>query len=636
MAEDGPDAGAPLPPRPVWLQATLEDIAVVDFEATIAGSTSIELYEFGNAFVGAQKQAEADDDQAAVRVFAMLTAITQMYFRPNDKNEPYGPLSVLTDRRRTPIPADYRTLAAEVAALATKAQNPVLRARLADIGWLLDRRQAQLARDAVANIVDVIGLIDATAKSRAAEENVPDIIAEIRALGSLGHEASDYLRRALQISYALGQDKPEWTRVAALVESLRQRALATNDPRVIFRYCSLDLDFDLSPTDKVAADIERHIATPGVEDEVNSTVRLWQWAADGYRRANREGDCNRCLREASERWAREASKRPLSAMLASHYLSSAIIQLNGVPGQVGRRKELRHLLIDAQASIGEEMEHYSVPLDYEKLAAQTQEAFKGRSLKEKLFGFASMFPPPEPAELIEQAKKAIEASPLSSMFETAHIDSEGKTVSISGGSSPGDTEDGGAIEQQIAQFEGIRRAQLVGGAIDPGRRAILSDHLIADDIFTWLLIQSPFVPPTLLNSYARGFTRFFQGDMTSALYILTPQLEASLRYVLKNRGLDVSVFDTNTKIQRDLTLSNLFDILGEEIDKIFTPAIAADINRLFSQRPGPAVRHSLAHGLLHDGSPYDADGIYAIWLMFKLCVLPLLRFADSINLPDGT
>lgn len=75
----------------------------------------------------------------------------------------------------------------------------------------------------------------------------------------------------------MGRDKDEWKKVAALAVDLRQRALATNDPRVIFRYSRLDLDFDLSPSDQVAADIEKHLSTPGVEDDVNSTVNLWRW-----------------------------------------------------------------------------------------------------------------------------------------------------------------------------------------------------------------------------------------------------------------------------------------------------------------------------------------------------------------------
>lgn len=114
MTKDASAAGE-LPPRPVWLQATLEDIAMVDFEAPIAGPTSIELYEFGNAFVAAHKQAEAVDNRAAVRVFAMLTAITQMYFKPNDKNEPYRPArhlrhpqSVQEGRRRSQLSAPSR------------------------------------------------------------------------------------------------------------------------------------------------------------------------------------------------------------------------------------------------------------------------------------------------------------------------------------------------------------------------------------------------------------------------------------------------------------------------------------------------------------------------------------------------
>ena len=62
-------------------------------------------------------------------------------------------------------------------------------------------------------------------------------------------------------------------------------------------------------------------------------------------------------------------------------------------------------------------------------------------------------------------------------------------------------------------------------------------------MFVNLLVYSAFVPRDVVATYARGFLRFFRGELTSGLYILTPLLENSLRHVLKSYGHDVTKFD---------------------------------------------------------------------------------------------
>ncbi len=69
-----------------------------------------------------------------------------------------------------------------------------------------------------------------------------------------------------------------------------------------------------------------------------------------------------------------------------------------------------------------------------------------------------------------------------------------------------------------------------------------------------------------------------------------------------------------------------------ELDTIFTRAITDDIKRVFLGRPGPAIRHGVAHGLLNDGSPCGVDAIYACWLIFRLCVLPLYPHRQELSL----
>jgi hypothetical protein len=125
--------------------------------------------------------------------------------------------------------------------------------------------------------------------------------------------------------------------------------------------------------------------------------------------------------------------------------------------------------------------------------------------------------------------------------------------------------------------------------------------------------------------------RFFQGDFTSATYILTPLLENSLRYVLKSYGHDVSVFDDASQTQQDLTISKLFEQMRYELDAIFTKPITTDIANVFLNRPGPHLRHDIAHGLAHDGTPYGADAVYGCWLIFRLSLLPLFPHRDQLR-----
>lgn len=88
-------------------------------------------------------------------------------------------------------------------------------------------------------------------------------------------------------------------------------------------------------------------------------------------------------------------------------------------------------------------------------------------------------------------------------------------------------------------------------------------------------------------TFSRGFARFFQGDFTSALYILTPLLENSLRHVLKGNGHEVTKFDDSRMTQEDRTISSLFEQMRDELDSIFGRALTTDIENVFLKKPGP-------------------------------------------------
>jgi hypothetical protein len=63
----------------------------------------------------------------ATRVFTMLSAITGMYFKAGEPNEPFGPMVTFADGRRSAIPSDFREGHVDLLAeMAKRAKHPVL------------------------------------------------------------------------------------------------------------------------------------------------------------------------------------------------------------------------------------------------------------------------------------------------------------------------------------------------------------------------------------------------------------------------------------------------------------------------------------------------------------------------------
>ena len=150
--------------------------------------------------------------------------------------------------------------------------------------------------------------------------------------------------------------------------------------------------------------------------------------------------------------------------------------------------------------------------------------------------------------------------------------------------------------------------------------------------FEAIVTFSAFVPEAQRPIMALGFTRFFQGDFISAAHLLIPQLEPCLRRILKVSGVDPSKRGDDST-EQDLSLKNIYVRFRPELEKILTPGLAWEIDRLFNTRPGPALRHEVAHGQLSGGDCYHPNVYYANWLIYRLCCLFVLRGWDELVTP---
>jgi hypothetical protein len=152
--------------QPVWLRASLADLIDFDFEAPIGASRSADSNELGQLFRTAAESAATDGspETPAARVFSMLAAVTGMHLKAQEPNEPFGPMVVWAEGRRSAAPGDFRGAPVEVLSeMAARTKHPVLRARLADVSWLLDRKRAQLGKTAISAYVEIAKQVDVDA-----------------------------------------------------------------------------------------------------------------------------------------------------------------------------------------------------------------------------------------------------------------------------------------------------------------------------------------------------------------------------------------------------------------------------------------------------------------------------------------
>lgn len=602
-----------------WLKATMSDIENVDdFEKLISKEKHPHCGKFADIYRSASRE-EENSSESEVRVWDFLQGICSLHFKPEDVNEPFGPMVVCADGRRSAAASDFKNRVDVLQALATAATNIVLRARLCDIAWLLDRNNSFFGAEAIKSYVGLIKCIVAG-----------DLRFDSDIDGSFHPYTRDYILRALGLARMLGWSKPEALEAQAQLVTLRERAVAAQVPAPVYWFCELDLRMRISDPLVVAAELEATLENLSDDAGHHIAVSLWRLASRAYQAGKKDSEKQRCQVAAAEVMVAQAEKTS-SAMLASHLIANAIAMLHGVASVRQRRLELRHRLVEVQALVGEEMTSFSHEVDLSDLVADTQGELESLNIYDSLFLFADLDASPAPEALKADAIEQIEKYPLSSLFGAAHLDDEGKVLHRTDGAGFGEPGDP-AIVQHIAQAERFRREISVSGRIDPARRAIICKHYLSEDIFYEFTCLSPFIPQDLAQTFARGFNRFFQGDFTSAVYILTPLLENSLRYVLKASGHDVTTFDNAGQTQEDRSITSMYDGMRPELDAIFTRAITEDIHRVFLGRPGPAIRHSVAHGLLHDGSPHDADSIYACWLIFRLSIKPLSQHREVLGL----
>lgn len=592
-------------------EASISDIEAIDFEEVISGAEVAEAGGLNGLFLAAAKRADEAGAAQALRVFRLLGAVCSFHFTPASPSEPFGAMWS-TGAQRSPIPSDFRSTekAAVLASALEKAKHPGLRARLADTLWLNDRKSRPAAEIAITGYLTCAeALIKGALKPRFRKE------------AAFPYEAIDLLRRALRIARTINKRSDLPVNVTAGASALLDAASSSGDLSCWLSAAKLCFQYGLVEPLAVASAAE-HFANTNKDAEPTLLQRVWKLAASGYQEAGDNDNKTRCEIESAEQLVRMAHE--MGGMASASWLMDAISAFRRIRGTKDRRKALEAELREHQKDALDQMGSFSHRIDLTDLAEATLAEFEGASLGVQLGLLADLARSQPMDELRKQVLETAQASPLSSLFGTSLLDAEGKVTFRSPGGSMSGEPDEAWFRHAIARHQSTYRQTVIGGQFEPVRQHLAFSYSLAERHFLPIVAHSPFVPPENEFIFALGFARMMQGDFVSAAHLLIPQLENSLRYVLKQLGTDPSMIQADL-IQEDRSIGALLSDYRGLLEKSLSAPVVDEIDLLFNDRAGPALRHELAHGKLTTGHCLSHDAMYACWFIYRVTCMPLFQ-----------
>lgn len=567
----------------------------------------------------AASQAEATGDAALGGTLRLLGIALDPTLASASSQEPFRPYPVIGGQP-SPVPEDFTPDQVRAfASILDAVRDAELKARLADIVWLRrgdlsDKRAAfDAARIAVGAYLE------------AAE--APEAAGQI-------DRAIERLERAARLARLVdSKGKDMRPRAEAALVGAARRIAAAGEHGWLCRLHGVLHELHVGEPAELALLFEQAADALDREPFPEGLPDLLDCAVDWRRRANDlEGERAAILRTA-EALARRAE---LHAQGGGHptavlWMERAIAALQTLPAELrgSRDGQWRQQLRAWQPRMREAIQSIRTELDISDLVTAAEAEVSGRGLLGALCTLVRLHRPQSPESIREQVLESRRRSTLTQLFfnDVTVVDRSGKTIRR-----VASTGDEGAEPQEAAiRFHMVQRANQLqhlaaASLIDPACRVITQEHQIDTRVMLSLVRHSRFVPAEREGLWARGLAAGFTDDFTLATHLLLPQIECSLRELLRAQGVDVAGFD-KLRQQEDWNLNHILLDKSrgrQHCERLLGSTLAFDLQALLVEPTGFNLRNRVAHGLVGEGEFEAGACRYFFWQALHLCLMPLL------------
>ena len=143
-------------------------------------------------------------------------------------------------------------------------------------------------------------------------------------------------------------------------------------------------------------------------------------------------------------------------------------------------------------------------------------------------------------------------------------------------------------------------------------------------------MDHPFIPQNREFIVARGLHAGLNGDFLTAIHLLIPQIEESIRYILIRSGIAPSSFKADgTQDEHNLNQFLREPKYTKKLNEILSEDFMFDLRCSLIERFGANLRNNMAHGLMDFHGFYSYASVYLWWLALRLYLLPIILNKES-------
>lgn len=587
---------------------TKADFDAVQWETDLASAGEPTCFEFSGLLKAKLDEAKASEQKSREHVYTLLHSACSLSIELSKSKQPFGPAVVFEALRSAAVedfaPSDLTALGE----MAITIKDPEVKARICDLLWVICR-DFRMAKAAIPAYIESAKRLEGFPRSRMFVERY---------------------HRAVQLTWMVAKNDVN------LVKSLTDAVTAAISKRVPTedKWTCADLMRVLVETEsgdalKYAQDCEV-IAIRAESNSAWSVARVyWQRKADWHRLAKQPDEHRLACIRAAETYVGEgesALKRPTPSHGACvGNFQRAVEALRRIPDTKKRVEELHsRILKEQELSMGETSTH-SVQVDISGMVKSTVEMFKGKPKNDVLIGLAIFGAWPDKNKLRVSAQETAKESVWNQIMPTVFTTGKGKQIAEKpGGIFQNEDEQALSLKAQMMQEAQWHRGLMVNGGIKPALHVIHGEHFIRRDDLVFFVENNPFIPPGQEGIFLCGLHAGITGDFLVATHLLIPQIENSIRYLLTRYAGE----PRTSKLRDDLSQPerDLNELLyHEDVERVLGPDLVFTLKALLIEPGfGANLRNNLAHGLLSTDQFTDTDAIYAWWVVWRICCMPML------------
>lgn len=590
-------------------QLTPEYLQSIDWEAPIKDIPIKTCEFFWQVFFTTAKVADEKGDVTSKDLYLLLGKSSSLHLRPDEKTTPFAPMAIFATQRSADISDFSEDDVDALKKILPYLKNSDLRARIADVVWLVHRegnfRYAEIAVDAY---------LSAGSEQLQWDPYIHGV---------------DRITRAIHLAASLGRKTDKYKRVVETINSFIEPFLPKHNSPVSY-LIKLLIEYGEGDLHKLAGFAE--MCALDAEENKNWFIagHYWEIKATCHRRAKEDDQEHQAFQRLATTFVNTAqefvdSGRGYAA--AARHIQSAIEVVRRIPDTKEQQDQLHKTMLEYQEkSLGELGHISSGTIDLTKQIESAIAIVKGKSLPDAIFALA-LFTSPVCRKSMERfVDEMAKKSPLFAFISSNVVNSSGKVVAKRDSLINGSTDQVAEAKEAEMYHWAQSEQSVLGSVIEHTRRYFLTEHNPSVRDILEITANNPFVPPGREVVFAQGVLSGLQGDYLISLHLLIPQIENSIRYLLNRNGVITSGLNSDG-IQEEFELNKLLDM--PETAKLFHEDLLFGIRGTLTSRFGHNFRNLLAHGLLEHSDFFSYNAVYIWWLILKICCMPLVAQQES-------